>query len=113
MSLGDETHEGQANGLVLALDHLGDVVDDGVEALGERLDGAGSHPLPGHRPSLLSAPVNVALAVDVGGTKMAAGLVTAEGELVTSAASPTPLDVDAESLFSVVLALCDSVGGDG
>ena len=44
---------------------------------------------------------------------MAAGLVTAEGELVTSAASPTPLDVDAESLFSVVLALCDSVGGDG
>jgi glucokinase len=57
--------------------------------------------------------VHVALAVDVGGTKLAAGLVTAEGDLVTSATSPTPRDVDAESLFSVVLALCDAVGGDG
>jgi len=44
---------------------------------------------------------------------MAAGLVTAEGELVTSAASPTPRHADAETLFAVVLALVDSVGGDG
>jgi glucokinase len=57
--------------------------------------------------------VDLALAVDVGGTKMAAGLVTAEGELVTSATSPTPREADAENLFSVVLALVDSVGGDG
>jgi glucokinase len=57
--------------------------------------------------------VDVALAIDVGGTKMAAGLVTAEGELVTSATSPTPREADAEALFSVVLALVDSVGGDG
>jgi glucokinase len=57
--------------------------------------------------------VRLALAVDVGGTKMAAGLVTAEGELVTSATSPTPGEADAEALFSVVLALVDSVGGDG
>jgi glucokinase len=57
--------------------------------------------------------MDVALVVDVGGTKLAAGLVTAEGDLVTSATSPTPRDVDAESLFSVVLALCDAVGGDG
>jgi glucokinase len=57
--------------------------------------------------------MDVALAVDVGGTKLAAGLVTAEGDLVTSATSPTPQAVDAESLFSVVLALCDAVGGDG
>jgi glucokinase len=56
--------------------------------------------------------VDVALAIDVGGTKMAAGLVTAEGELVTSAASPTPRQADAEALFSVVLALIDAVGGD-
>src|SRR5213078_2947191 len=27
--------------------------------------------------------------------------------------SPTPLDVDVESLFSVLLALVDAVGGDG
>jgi glucokinase len=57
--------------------------------------------------------MDVALAVDVGGTKMAAGLVTAEGDVVTSATSPTLRDVDAETLFSVVLALCDAVGGDG
>ena len=57
--------------------------------------------------------MDLALAVDVGGTKMAAGLVSAEGELVTSATSPTPRDADAEALFSVVLALADSVGGDG
>src|SRR5690348_14852232 len=44
---------------------------------------------------------------------MAAGLVSAEGELVASAASPTPRDADAETLFSVVLALVDSVGGNG
>jgi len=57
--------------------------------------------------------MDVALAIDVGGTKLAAGLVTAEGDLVTSATSPTPRDADAESLLSLVLALCDAVGGDG
>src|SRR5438093_7174742 len=65
------------------------------------------------RPSLLSTSVRLALAIDVGGTKMAAGLVTGEGNVVTSAISPTPAGDDAESLFSVVLALVDSVGGDG
>src|SRR5438477_4610445 len=63
--------------------------------------------------SLLSASVRLALAVDVGGTKMAAGLVTDEGNVVTSAVSPTPAGDDPEALFSVVLALVDSVGGDG
>ena len=57
--------------------------------------------------------MQLALAVDVGGTKMAAGLVTAEGDLVASATSPTPREADGEGLFSVVLALVDSVGGDG
>ena len=57
--------------------------------------------------------MDVALAIDVGGTKMAAGLVTAEGELVASASSPTPAGADAETLFSVVLAVADAVGGDG
>ncbi|MBV8161809.1 MAG: ROK family protein [Acidimicrobiia bacterium] len=57
--------------------------------------------------------MEVALAIDVGGTKMAAGLVSAEGDLVTSATSPTPRGADAEALFSVVVALCDAVGGDG
>src|SRR5438445_705624 len=63
--------------------------------------------------SLLSRLMGLALAVDVGGTKLAAGLVTDEGELVTSAAAPTPANDDAESIFAVVLALVDAVGGDG
>jgi len=58
-------------------------------------------------------PVDVVLAVDIGGTKFAAGLVTAEGELVTSARAPTPGATDPDTLFSVLLAVMDSVGGNG
>ncbi|MCU1448997.1 MAG: hypothetical protein JWP02_1167, partial [Acidimicrobiales bacterium] len=57
--------------------------------------------------------MKLALAVDVGGTKLAAGLVTADGDLVTSATSPTPRVEDPETLFSVLVDLCDAVGGDG
>jgi glucokinase len=57
--------------------------------------------------------VKLALAIDIGGTKLAAGLVTSEGELVTSAGSPTLVTDDSEALFSVVLAMVDAVGGDG
>ncbi|MBV8986539.1 MAG: ROK family protein, partial [Acidimicrobiia bacterium] len=49
--------------------------------------------------------MDLALAVDVGGTKIAAGLVTAEGELVTSAASATPGGADGERLFSILVDL--------
>ncbi len=59
------------------------------------------------------APVEVVLAVDIGGTKIAAGLVDEEGEVVTSARAPTPATDDAEALFSVLLAVVDSVGGNG
>jgi glucokinase len=51
--------------------------------------------------------------VDVGGTKLAAGLVSEDGDLVTSATSPTPKGTDGEALFAVLLDLCDAVGGDG
>ena len=54
--------------------------------------------------------VDVALALDIGGTKLAAGLVTAAGELVTSATAPTPAGADAEAVFGVVLTLLDAVG---
>jgi glucokinase len=57
--------------------------------------------------------VDVALALDIGGTKLAAGLVTAEGDLVADASAPTPEGGDAETVFSVLLALVDSVGGNG
>src|SRR5437588_11639434 len=55
--------------------------------------------------------MDVALAVDVGGTTMAAGLVTAEGKLVRSVSKPTHAGADAESLFGLVLDLIDGVGG--
>jgi glucokinase len=57
--------------------------------------------------------MEVALAIDIGGTKLAAGLVTDEGELVASATARTLATGDAEALFEVVLALVDAVGGDG
>jgi glucokinase len=59
------------------------------------------------------AGVDVVLAIDVGGTKMAAGLVTADGELVASARAATPADGSAEAVFSVLLAVAESVGGNG
>jgi glucokinase len=57
--------------------------------------------------------VDVVLAIDVGGTKRAAGLVTADGDLVASARAATPVDAGAEAVFSVMLAVAESVGGDG
>ena len=56
--------------------------------------------------------MEAALAIDIGGTKLAAGLVTADGEVVTSASAPSRVD-DGEALFEVLLALVDSVGGNG
>jgi glucokinase len=57
--------------------------------------------------------VDVVLAIDVGGTKMAAGLVTANGDLVASARAATPRNATAEAVFSVVLAVADSLDGNG
>jgi glucokinase len=51
--------------------------------------------------------VDTALAVDIGGTKMAAGLVTDHGEVVSSATAPSRAD-SAEALFDVLAGL---VGG--
>jgi glucokinase len=55
--------------------------------------------------------VQVALAIDIGGTKVAAGLVTIEGALVASATAPTPATGTEDALFGVVLALIDAVDG--
>jgi glucokinase len=56
--------------------------------------------------------METALAIDIGGTKLAAGLVTSDGEVVASASVPSRVD-DGERLFGVLLALVDSVGGNG
>ena len=56
--------------------------------------------------------MDTALAVDIGGTKMAAGLVTDDGEVVSSATAPSRADDD-EGLFRVLLGLVDEVRGGG
>lgn len=56
--------------------------------------------------------MDTALAIDVGGTKLAAGLVTDDGQVVASATAPSLAD-DGEGLFRVLLALVEEVVGDG
>ena len=51
----------------------------------------------------------VTLAVDIGGTKLAAGLVDDTGRLTASRSVPTPPGSDAEQLFAAVAALVDHV----
>ncbi|HEV3402524.1 MAG TPA: ROK family protein [Acidimicrobiales bacterium] len=55
----------------------------------------------------------MALAIDVGGTKLVAALVTADGEVVATAKAPTPKGDDPEAVFGALLAVIDGVEGDG
>ena len=57
--------------------------------------------------------MEVALALDIGGTKLAAGLVDESGMVVASARAATPVTDDPEALFAVVMAVAESVGGNG
>lgn len=47
--------------------------------------------------------MTTALAVDIGGTKVAAGVVGSDGRLLTRASQPTPAGVDGEALLAAVL----------
>ncbi|MFI6176581.1 ROK family protein [Nonomuraea sp. NPDC051191] len=47
------------------------------------------------------------LAIDVGGTKMAAGLVAHDGTVITSRRAATPQNADAETLWDTLTALID------
>lgn len=51
------------------------------------------------------APDDLILAIDVGGTKIAAGVVTAEGALLADAKAPTAGADDAEALWQVVVSV--------
>jgi len=51
------------------------------------------------------------LAVDVGGTKLAAALVGPHGEILRSVRTPTPVGVGPTALFELVLALLRDVSG--
>ena len=52
-----------------------------------------------------------ALAVDIGGTKMAAGVVNDDGEVLASATAPSKAD-STEALFDVLTELVEGVRGD-
>ena len=51
----------------------------------------------------------IALAVDIGGTKMAAGLVSGEGGLLARATVQTPPGAGAEELWAVLIGLVDGL----
>jgi glucokinase len=53
------------------------------------------------------------IAVDVGGTKLAAGFVAADGTLAARAETPTPLDVDADTLFATLAVLVTTIDASG
>ncbi len=50
-----------------------------------------------------------ALAIDIGGTKLAAGVVDGEGRLVDRAATPTPATEDPEAVFAALTGLLDKL----
>jgi glucokinase len=55
----------------------------------------------------------VVLAIDIGGTKMAAGLVDEAGAVLTFARTTTPVGADAEHLFDALSAAVDEVRRTG
>jgi glucokinase len=56
--------------------------------------------------------VDLCLAIDIGGTKFAAGLVTGAGDLVAARRVPTPRTDDPEELFAALAGLVLEVLGD-
>jgi glucokinase len=50
------------------------------------------------------------LAVDIGGTKLAAGLVDGNGRILVRAVAPTPRTDDAEVVFAALIRLLDELG---
>jgi glucokinase len=51
----------------------------------------------------------MALAIDIGGTKLAAGLVDGDGRLTDRAITPTPVTDDPEEVFSALTGLLDQL----
>ncbi len=54
-----------------------------------------------------SAEPSTVLAVDIGGTKMAAGVVSSDGMLIDRAQTPTPASLDGDELFATLADLLD------
>ncbi len=56
--------------------------------------------------------MDLCLAIDIGGTKLAAGLVSRSGDVFGARRAPTPHGDDADALFGALVALIDGVLGD-
>jgi glucokinase len=69
---------------------------------------------PNARPVLASSITgdSLLLGIDIGGTKTAAGVVTADGRALSFHVEPTPRDVDAEALFAFVFSLAERARDD-
>ena len=67
----------------------------------------------GHAAGDGLARIETVLAVDIGGTKIAAGVVDASGALLRSAHVPTPRGEDAEELFDALRSAVGQVAPDG
>lgn len=50
------------------------------------------------------------VAVDIGGTKLAAGLVGGSARIPARAVAPTPRDADTETVFRTLVGLVDELG---
>jgi glucokinase len=57
--------------------------------------------------------VDTVLAVDIGGTKIAAGIVDLSGSLLRSATAPTPRDPDPEAVFAALTSAVAQVAPEG
>ena len=57
--------------------------------------------------------MEIVLAVDVGGTKIAVGVVDADGTLLRSASVPTPRSEDPDEVFAALTSAVDQVGMAG
>ncbi len=64
---------------------------------------------PSERSSGSAGATRIALAIDIGGTKLAAGLVDGTGVLLHRAQVPTPAKADGDTMFGALAELVDGV----
>jgi glucokinase len=57
--------------------------------------------------------MSTVLAVDIGGTKLAAAIVDDDGRILEQARVPTPVTHDAEELFAALATMIESLSADG
>src|SRR2546430_9155174 len=72
-----------------------------------RCDGSSRPPPRGEAVRL--PPMDTALAIDIGGTKLAAGIVNGDGVLLHRDEAPTPATADPDVLFAALLRLVEAL----